>query len=109
MTGRLAGKNTVITGGAGGIGSGTARLFCAQGARVVLVDLDNEALNRAAHDITASVHDATVETIAANIAQEDEAAGAVARAADRLGGIDVLVNNAGIRKFGHLTEATPES
>ena len=109
MTGRLAGKKAVITGGAGGIGSGTGRLFCAEGARVVLVDLDDAALARAAADIAANVPEADVESISANIAREDHTTRAMDEAADRMGGIDVLVNNAGIRKFNHLTKATPES
>ena len=109
MTGRLAGKVAIITGGAGGIGCGAARLFCAEGARVVLVDLDDDALTAAASGITTSIAGATPATIAANIAREDEAARAMAETVDRFGGIDVLVNNAGIRKFGHLTEATTES
>jgi len=109
MTGRLTGKLAVITGGAGGIGSGTAQLFCREGARVVLVDLENDALVAARTDITASNPDAEVTTIAANIAQEQEAVRAMAETVDKFGGIDVLVNNAGIRKFSHLTEATTES
>ena len=109
MSGRLTGKKTVITGGAGGIGSGTGRLFCAEGAKVILVDLDNDALNRAVADINAGNPDAEVTAICANITQEDEAIRVMATAAERLGGIDVLVNNAGIRKFSHLTEATPNS
>jgi meso-butanediol dehydrogenase/(S,S)-butanediol dehydrogenase/diacetyl reductase len=109
MAGRLAGKKCVITGGAGGIGSATGRLFCEQGALVVLVDLDDDALAKAAGEITASVADAQISAIAANIADEDGAARAMAGAAERLGGIDVLVNNAGIRKFSHLTDATRES
>lgn len=109
MTGRLAGKKCVITGGGGGIGGATGALFCAEGAEVVLLDLDDDALVRAASDITSSYADAKVSTIAANIAQEDDAVRALAEIAARMGGVDVLVNNAGIRKFTHLTEATPES
>ena len=55
MTGRLAGKKCVITGGAGGIGSGTGQLFCSEGADLVLLDLDGEALNKAASEITVSI------------------------------------------------------
>lgn len=109
MAGRLAGKKAIITGGAGGIGSATGRLFCEEGARVVLVDLDEGALTEAVGRITAGVPEADVTTVAANIASEDGAAGAMDEAADRLGGIDVLVNNAGIRKFSHLIDATRES
>ena len=109
MTGRLAGKNAVITGGAGGIGSATGKLFCAEGARVALVDLDADALAEAAGDVAAGNPGTEVATVAADISREDGAARAMEEAADRLGGIDVLVNNAAIRKFTHLTEATPES
>lgn len=109
MAGRLAGKKCVVTGGAGGIGSATGRLFCEEGAAVILVDLDEAALAKAADHITARVPQADVSTIAANIAQEDGAAGAMATAADRLGGMDVLVNNAGIRKFNHLIDASRDS
>lgn len=109
MAGRLAGKKAIITGGAGGIGSATGRLFCQEGAQVVLVDLEEAALADAAARITASVPEAGVSTIAANLSQEDGAAGAMTDAADRLGGMDVLVNNAGIRKFNHLIDASRES
>jgi 2-hydroxycyclohexanecarboxyl-CoA dehydrogenase len=109
MAGRLVGKKCVITGGGGGIGGATGKLFCAEGAEVVLLDLDDEALARAAADITANNPNAEVTTISANIADEDDAFRALSEAADRMNGIDVLVNNAGIRKFTHLTEATPES
>ena len=109
MTGRLAGKKCVITGGAGGIGSGTGQLFCSEGAELVLLDLDGEALNKAASEITASNPKSKVWTLSANIAEEEDAVRAMAEAADRMGGIDVLVNNAGIRKFNHLIDATSES
>ena len=109
MTGRLAGKKCVITGGGGGIGGATGKLFCAEGAEVVLLDLDDAALTRAAGDIATNNPDAKISTISANIADEDDAIRALTTLAERMGGIDVLVNNAGIRKFTHLTEATPES
>ena len=109
MAGRLEGKKCVITGGGGGIGGGTGRLFCDEGAEVVLLDLNEEALANAADNISASTPDARVSTLSANIAEEDDAIRAMNEAADRLGGIDVLVNNAGIRKFTHLVDATPDS
>ena len=97
MTGRLAGKKCVITGGGGGIGGATGALFCAEGAEVVLLDLDDEALTRTAADINSNKLDAKLTTISANIAEEDDASRALTEAAERMSGIDVLVNNAGIR------------
>ena len=44
MTERLSGKKAIITGGAGGIGNATGNLFCAEGAQVVLMDLDKKTL-----------------------------------------------------------------
>lgn len=109
MAGRLEGKKCVITGGGGGIGGGTGKLFCDEGAEVILLDLNEDALANAASNITASNPDTSVSTLSANIAQEDDAMRAMNEAADRMDGLDVLVNNAGIRKFTHLVDATPDS
>ncbi len=82
MAGRLDGKVCVITGAASGIGAETARLFAAEGARVVGVDIDEGAEGELA--------------LRANVADEDEVREMYARAAKEMGRIDVLFNNAGI-------------
>lgn len=104
MAGRLSGKAAVITGGAGGIGCATARLFRAEGAKVAIVDLDTDRLAEAAAAIGGEVL-----AIAADITKEAEAARALAEAVSGLGGLAVLVNNAGVREWGPLAEASPES
>jgi NAD(P)-dependent dehydrogenase (short-subunit alcohol dehydrogenase family) len=83
MTGRLEGKVCVITGTASGIGAESARLFAAEGARVVGIDLD---AGQAVGELT----------IAADVSDEEQVRSALAEARERFGRIDVLMNNAGI-------------
>ena len=106
---RLDGKVAIITGGAGGIGAATGRLFCEEGARVVLVDLDTEAMASACADIRKHVPGAHVCDVIADIGIEDAAAKIVAEAKRRFGRTDVLVNNAGIRSYEPLAEAKRET
>jgi len=82
MAGRLAGKVCVITGAASGIGAETARLFAAEGARVVAVDISSGAEG-----------DLVVE---ADVTDEEQVHRMYGRAREELGRIDVLFNNAGI-------------
>jgi NAD(P)-dependent dehydrogenase (short-subunit alcohol dehydrogenase family) len=81
--GRLAGKVCVITGTASGIGAESARLFEREGATVVGIDLDAE---QAVGGLA----------ITADVADEEQVRGAMARAIEEYGRIDVLMNNAGI-------------
>lgn len=86
-------KVALITGGGAGIGAATARLFQAQGAQVVVVDQDpaqQEAL-----------------TIVADVADEAAAARAVERTLEAFGRLDVLINNAAMRNYSALADATP--
>ena len=87
--GRLEGKTALITGGARGQGAAEARLFAEEGANVVLTDVLDEDGERTADAIGADYlhHDVT---------SEQEWAAAVAHAVALHGGIDVLINNAGI-------------
>ena len=87
--GRLEGKTALITGGARGQGAAEARLFAEEGANVVLTDVLDEDGERTADAIGADYlhHDVTSEA---------EWAAAVAHAVALHGGVDVLINNAGI-------------
>ncbi len=107
--GRLDGSVAIITGGAGGIGAATGRLFCEEGACVVLVDLDAAAMASACADIRSQVPGAQVHDVIADVGIEDSAAQIVAEAMRRFGRIDVLVNNAGIRAYEPLGEAKRET
>jgi len=89
--GALAGKVAVITGGAGSLGLATARLFLAEGARVMLVDL-HEAVLAAA---SAALANPEAAIFAADVTRSDQVAAFVAATRARFGGIDVLFSNAG--------------
>ena len=90
---RLADKAAVITGGAGGIGIETARLFLREGAKVALVDLDQGALDEAANALEG---DGKVVALTADVSKEEDVRNYVKQARDRLGRIDIFFNNAGI-------------
>jgi NAD(P)-dependent dehydrogenase (short-subunit alcohol dehydrogenase family) len=94
MAGRLAGKTALITGGGGGIGRSAARLFAAEGARVVVVDADagagNETVARIARD------GGTAAFTAADVTQGAEVQAMIRCAEERFGALHVLFNNAGI-------------
>ncbi|MEX2482054.1 MAG: glucose 1-dehydrogenase [Gammaproteobacteria bacterium] len=88
---RLANKVAIITGGTGGIGLAAARLFVAEGAKVVLVDIDQNALDAAVTELGAQALG-----IAADVADDDASASYVAAALDHFGRLDIAFLNAGI-------------
>ena len=92
----LTGKRCVVTGASRGIGRATAELLAAEGARLLLVGRDAEALAAAAP--------VGAELVAADVTQPDAGARIVAACVERLGGIDVLVNNAGTSSVTPLDE-----
>lgn len=85
-------KRVLITGGAGGIGTETARQFLEAGASVMLVDLDEEDLRKT----KAELNSERVYTYAADVTKSEEVQAYVREATDVMGGIDVFFNNAGI-------------
>lgn len=94
---RLDGKVGLITGGAAGIGYATAEAFLSEGAKVVITDIDQDALTRAADSLGEPDRLATVRADVSSAADWETA---VSTAEDRFGGLDVLVNNAGIEVLG---------
>ena len=89
---RLAGKIAIITGGAGGIGRAAAVLFAQEGAKVLLVDLNEVALQQ----VVSSIDHKDVSYTVADVTLPAEVEGYVRTAVERYGGVDILLNNAGI-------------
>ncbi|MEQ8718505.1 MAG: SDR family oxidoreductase [Acidimicrobiales bacterium] len=102
MTGRLEGRVAAITGGASGFGAETARLFVAEGAKVVLGDIQDDRLAA----VVADIGDAA-RGVHCDVTSEDDIAGLVDTAVDEFGQLDVMFNNAGIIGAVGLVEATP--
>lgn len=97
---RLQGKAALITGGAGSIGLATARAFVAEGARVLLVDLEEAALEQA----LATLNTDAVATRAADVTRPEQVQAAVAEAVERFGRLDIAFANAGV--FGVVAPVT---
>ena len=104
---RLEGKVALITGGGAGIGAMTAQLFCREGAAVMLVDASADALARTREAIRGVLPSARIATLVADVSDDALAARAVQQALEGFGGLDVLVNNAAMRNYAALADATP--
>jgi NAD(P)-dependent dehydrogenase (short-subunit alcohol dehydrogenase family) len=102
----FAGKTVLVTGAAKGIGRAVARHVAREGARVALVDRDCEALDLTTKEITQSGHEALA--LVADVSNSAQITDAVNRAAAHFGGIDVVVNNAGIHFARSLDAYTDE-
>jgi len=87
---RYAGKSVIVTGAGNGIGLGYAAAFAAEGASVTIADIDGDAAAAAAEHIDGSL------AVKVDVADETSVAEMVAATVGRFGGVDVLVNNAGL-------------
>jgi NAD(P)-dependent dehydrogenase (short-subunit alcohol dehydrogenase family) len=103
---RLAGKVALITGGGSGIGLEAARLFAAEGAKLLLVDADAGKGEAAAREIG----EASAAFVRADVSRASDVEAAIAQAERRFGALHVLFNNAGIFPDGDgLPEETDEA
>lgn len=99
----LTNKRVLITGSAAGIGRAIAKLFISRGARVVISDRDEEAARATASALSAT------GVANCDVTDEEQVQGAVASAVEQLGGLDVLINNAGIEVASPLVQQSTES
>ena len=101
---RLQGKVALITGGAGGLGSATARRFIEEGCQVAIADINDEVGEKIADELGAAcafVHNDHLDN--------DSNAAAVTFAVDTFGGLDILLNNAGAPYTGQIETADDEA
>jgi NAD(P)-dependent dehydrogenase (short-subunit alcohol dehydrogenase family) len=99
MVGRLAGKRIIITGAVNNIGREAAQQFITEGARVVVADIDAAAGRRTADELGSGAH-----FIKADVTKEEEVRDLIERGVAWLGGLDVLVQNAGLQHSGFVTD-----
>ena len=105
---RLKNKVALITGAGSGIGAATTQLFCAEGAKVLMVDMNAQAAERTQQSIIASHPNSKILVHAADTSSEEGARLAVDKAIREFGQLDVLVNNASMRNYSSLADVTQE-
>ena len=96
----FARKVVLITGGSRGLGLVLARQFCAEGARVALLARDRDELARAREELVQ--RGGQVLTVSCDLLERDQIGSAVQEVVDHFGGLDVVINNAGIIEIGPL-------
>ena len=100
----VAGKTVVITGASRGIGAEAARVFAAAGANVALIARSSDAIEKLAAEIGAQAIALTCD-----VASYASVEGAIAKAKETFGSVDILINNAGvIEPISHLASADPD-
>ncbi len=98
-------KVVVVTGGASGIGRATAECFAREGAKLALLDMDTEALGRAAGEFEERGYQVYIKKCDVSI--EEECTGAIRDVISNYGGVDVLFNNAGITQRSPFVSTDP--
>jgi len=106
VSSRLLGKTAVVTGGASGLGEAVAARCAAEGARVIVADVDEAGARRVADDLVAD--GASAEASVADVTHEDEMASLFAGVAERHGRLDVLVCSAAVETRAALVDTTDD-
>ena len=100
--GRVAGKKAFVTGGAQGLGAAAARTLAAEGAKVTVADINIDGANKIAAELNAAHGEGTAFAFPLDVTKEEQWIYALEEADEAMGGLSVLVNNAGISRGGDI-------
>lgn len=102
----LAGRIAIVTGGAGGIGSAIAERLLCEGACVVLADIDDEAMSHTRDELVSRHSSDLVRSVTMDVTSEEAVAKSYQEMAVELGGVDIIVSNAGIASAAPIEETS---
>lgn len=105
MAKRLANKTAIITGAAQGIGAGIAEVFAAEGANLILLDINKSLLSDLEKRLCTE-YPSEILALAVDICSREAVEAAISRSLERFNKIDILVNNAGANVFRHPMDVT---
>ena len=108
MSGRVAGKKALVTGAAQGLGAAQAMMLARHGAQVLLADINAAGAQAQAEAINAELGAGTAHAVALDVTREDQWIAAIDAASELMGGLSVLVNNAGVGGSAPLAETSDE-
>ena len=108
VSGRVQNKIAIVTGGAQGFGGGIAELLYAQGANVVVADLNEEVGRKMVEKLNSKKQTNQAWFVKANVVDPESVQEMIAATVKQFGGLDVIISNAGILRAGGLDEMTPE-
>lgn len=108
MAGRVQGKLALVTGAAQGLGAAQARMLAREGARVLCTDINEAGAHQTAADIDAECGAGTAFACKLDVTSPEQWDAAIAEAAEKLGGLSILVNNAGVGVRGNIETCTYE-
>jgi NAD(P)-dependent dehydrogenase (short-subunit alcohol dehydrogenase family) len=108
MAGRVQGKKALVTGAAQGLGAASARRLAEEGAQVLCTDINEDGARATADAINATCGAGTAFALKLDVTSPDDWKAAVETARDALGGLSVLLNNAGIGVRGNIETCTLE-
>jgi meso-butanediol dehydrogenase / (S,S)-butanediol dehydrogenase / diacetyl reductase len=106
MDNRFEGKGVLVTGGAAGMGRAIAEAFAGEGAEVVIADINEERVAETAKELSSG--GAKVTSVGCDVTDPAQVDEMVAKANEELGGIDILINNAGVITMDKIVDVSPE-